>query len=111
MNTLFYPLYLDILNEFIHFISIFKESKKYYKRKRERERERERISTIYVLQERHYDITRVSSEYTKESLSFFFAKLWLIIVHTYVEMQVNCIRKGIIEVCDLYSIVTTNMKY
>ena len=60
---------------------------------RERERERERISTIYVLQERHYDITRVSSEYTKESLSFFFAKLWLIIVHTYVEMQINCITK------------------
>ena len=94
MNTLFYPLNLDILNEFIHFISIFTESKKYCKRvEREREREKQRISRKYVLQERNYDITRASSEYTKESLSFFFAKLWLIIVHTYVEMQINCITK------------------
>ena len=73
-----YPFYIDFL-----------ESKKKYKR-RERERERSRK---YVVLERYYDITKVSSDYTKESLSFFFAKLWLIIVHTYVEMQIKLYEK------------------
>ena len=73
-----YPFYIDFL-----------ESKKKYKRK-EREREKSRK---YVVLERYYDITKVSSDYTKESLSFFFAKLWLIIVHTYVEMQIKLFYK------------------
>ena len=85
---LVYPHYLDILDEVIHFISIFWKVRKNIREERERERERER-SRKYVVLERYYDITKVSSDYTKESLSFFFAKLWLIIVHTYVEMQIK----------------------
>ena len=81
---LLYPHYLDILDEVIHFISIFWKVRKNIREERERERSRK-----YVVLERYYDITKVSSDYTKESLSFFFAKLWLIIVHTYVEMQIK----------------------
>ena len=83
---LLYTHYLDILDEVIHFISIFWKVRKNIREERERERERSRK---YVVLERYYDITKVSSDYTKESLSFFFAKLWLIIVHTYVEMQIK----------------------
>ena len=87
---LLYPHYLDILDEVIHFISIFWKVRKNIREERERERERSRK---YVVSERYYDITKVSSDYTKESLSFFFAKLWLIIVHTYVEMQIKLYEK------------------
>ena len=44
---LLYPHYLDILDEVIHFISIFWKVRKNIREEREREREREVENTLY----------------------------------------------------------------